>query len=320
MPALITHDAFGQDTYARLFRTIGGSRDEAEAFLLGNQGPDPLFYVVVSPRLRAFTRLGNKMHSEQPSELLAAFKQSLSVLDEDERSIGTAYALGFLCHYTLDSTMHPLVFAQEYEVCDAGEPGLSRKDGSEVHSVIESELDELVLFAKQGETVATFDPSRSILKASEHVLSVISKMYAYAVLTTYGLTIPAHMFTTAVHDFRRVQHLFHSKSGLKRQALGRVEELARPYSFLRAMSHRPLEITESAFDNRDHRAWSDPFTGEAHTESFWDLYNTALDQAERNIALFADDAFDIEAARKLTGDLDFSGKPTAASPLAHATA
>ena len=43
MPALITHDFFGRDVYDRLYTFIGGSRDEADAFLLGNQGPDPLF-------------------------------------------------------------------------------------------------------------------------------------------------------------------------------------------------------------------------------------------------------------------------------------
>ena len=36
MPAIITHDTFGQDAYARHFSSIGGTKDEAEAFLLGN--------------------------------------------------------------------------------------------------------------------------------------------------------------------------------------------------------------------------------------------------------------------------------------------
>ncbi len=52
MPALITHDAFGRDVYGRLHAFVGGTRDEADAFLLGNQGPDPLFYAVLNPRLR----------------------------------------------------------------------------------------------------------------------------------------------------------------------------------------------------------------------------------------------------------------------------
>ena len=166
MPAIITHDFFGRDVYDCLFQTIGGSRDEADAFLLGNQGPDPLFYAVASLRITQYHKLGNTMHSSKPAELLAAFKESLDVLDEEEQAVGRAYALGFLCHYALDSTMHPLVYCNEYALCDAGEPGLTRDDGSEVHGVIESEFDEMVLFVKRGDTIATFNPSREILHAA----------------------------------------------------------------------------------------------------------------------------------------------------------
>lgn len=312
MPAIITHDFFGRDVYDRLFNLIGGSRDEAEAFLLGNQGPDPLFYSVLSPRLRAHNRLGSIMHDKRPNELLAAFKRSLSVLDSVERPIGRAYALGFLCHYVLDSTAHPFVFANEYEACDAGEPGLSRADGSEVHAVIESELDELVLFRKRETTVADFNPAQEILKASDLVLRVVSKMYVYVAVTVYGEAVPADLFETAVRDFRIAQQAFHSPRGVKRAAIGRVERLVRPHSFFRAMSHRPVELTESIFDNREHRAWEDPFTGKVRTEGFWDLYDEALEQAPASIAAFDREGFDVEAARGITGDLNFSGQPVVA--------
>lgn len=313
MPALITHDFFGQDVYDRLFRDIGGTRDEAQAFLLGNQGPDPLFYAVVDPRLREHNRLGNIMHSEKPSELIKAFKDSLGILGEDELPVGRAYALGFLCHYTLDSTMHPLVFFHEYRLCDAGEPGLSRADGHEVHAVIESELDELVLFAKRGETVATFQPWREILQASDFALDVISKMYSYVALTVYGRIVPPSMFAQSVRSFRRVQRLFYSKTGAKRAAIGRVEQLVRPFSFYQSMSHRPVELTESAYDNRAHEAWENPYTGEASTAGFWDLFDGALEKALANIAAFDRDDFDLEDARELTGELDFSGRPVVAT-------
>ena len=39
MPALITHDFSGRDVYDRLYTFIGGSRDEADAFLLGQPRP-----------------------------------------------------------------------------------------------------------------------------------------------------------------------------------------------------------------------------------------------------------------------------------------
>lgn len=312
MPAVITHDFFGRDVYDRLFGTIGGSRDEAEAFLLGNQGPDPLFYSVISPQLRAHHRLGNTMHNKKPTELLKAFKDSLSVLNSAELPVGRAYALGFLCHYTLDSTMHPFVFFHEYCLCDAGEPGLTRADGTEVHGLIESELDELVLFAKREQTVATFDPSAEILKASDFVLAVVSKMYAYAAMTVYGEIVPKNLFATAVKDFRIVQRFFHSPSGRKRALVGRAEQLVRPFSFYRSMSHRPVELEASDFDNRAHEPWENPFTGEARTAGFWDLYDEALGKAQANIETFDRDDFDLEAARALTRELDFSGEPVVA--------
>lgn len=312
MPALITHDFFGRDVYDRLYTFIGGSRDEAEAFLLGNQGPDPLFYTVLSPQLREHNRLGSTMHNKKPSELLAALKNSLSILGSAEQEVGRAYALGFLCHYTLDSTMHPFVFFHEYQVCDAGEPGLSRADGSEVHGVIESELDELVLFEKRAETVATFNPSAEILNASDFVLRIISKMYAYVALAVYGEIIPATMFETAVKDFRIAQRLFYSPSGRKRAIIGRAEELLRPYSFYRSMSHRPVALTTSQFDNRAHEAWENPFTGEVRTVGFWDLFDEALEKAQDNLFAFDEDTFDLAAAREITHELDFSGEPVVA--------
>lgn len=312
MPAIITHDFFGQDVYHELHATIGETRDEYEAFLLGNQGPDPLFYTVISPSLREFHQLGSTMHNVKPTELINAFKQSLSVLTEDERPIGRAYAFGFLCHYTLDSAMHPLVFANEYAVCDAGIEGLSRSDGHEVHGTIESELDEMVLFTIRHQTIASFNPSVEILKASDFTLETVSKMYAYVAMTVYGLFIPANMYETAVRNFRFVQSLFYSPTGGKRTVISRIEELIRPYSFYRSMSHRPLAITESQFDNHEHEIWENPFTGERTDKGFWDIFADAQKRAHENIASFASAQFDLEAARAITGDLDFSGEPTAA--------
>ncbi|MEG0070372.1 MAG: peptidase [Raoultibacter sp.] len=313
MPAIMTHDFFGRDVYDELYNLIGGSRDECDAFLLGNQGPDPLFYSVISPRLAKFNNLGSTIHNEKPSEVLCALKHSLSILDETERPVGRAYALGFVCHYTLDSSMHPLVFFNEYQVCDAGVEGLSRENGNEVHGVIESELDEMVLFNKREETIATYVPAENILRASDSLLQTISKMYAYIATTVYGLFIPTSMFATAVKDFRVGQSAFYSPSGKKRSLISNLEERFRQYSFFRSMSHRAIELKESMFANHEHAQWENPFTGEYRTDSFWDIYHNALEAAKNNISTFLEPDFDLEAATQLTGNLDFSGEPTVAT-------
>ena len=247
MPAIITHDTFGQDVYGKLFELIGGSRDEAEAFLLGNQGPDPLFYAVANIRITAMHRLGSIMHDKMPNEILVSFRREIAALPEADRGIGRAYVMGFLCHYLLDSTVHPFVYSQQYALCDAGVEGLTRDAGSDVHAVIESEIDEVVLNVKRGETIATFNPSKLILRATDHVLDVISALYARMAQEVYGMSIPADTFKATTKAFRLVQSLFYSPSGLKHNLIGRVESLLRPYSFYRAMSHRNRAITTSPF-------------------------------------------------------------------------
>ena len=314
MPAVITHDRFGREALSRAWASAYDAGTERDAFLLGNQGPDPLFYLGPHPTLHAQARLGSYMHAHEPSRLLAAISHSVAAVPEDERRIARAYASGFACHYALDRVEHPFIYAQQYALCDAGVEGLSREDGSEVHAVIESELDELVLYTRTGTTVATFQPHVEILNLSDAALPVVSRQVAFIFEEAYGMSIDAGLFATAVRCFRLVQRAFDSPSGRKRAALQRIEQLVRPYSFVAAMSHRPVELEHSMFDNAAREPWTDPFTQATCTQSFFDLYDAAMDDAEVLVGAVATGELAVEQARELTRGLNFSGKPVEDAP------
>lgn len=313
MPAIITHDSFGQELYKELYSFIGEGRDEYNAFLIGNQGPDPLFYSALVPRLQSLINFGSQMHREKPNEILLAFKQSLSILSESEYLIGRAYMLGFVCHYLLDSNMHPLVYFNEYRLCDAGVEGLDRKNAAEIHATIESELDELVLYTKRGVTIAEFDPATQILRGSDFVLDTISKMYSYMAMVVFGMVLPERSFSSALKSFRRTERIFSSPLGIKRELLGRIEEMVRPYSFVRSMSPRALAVTENSFDNHEHATWENPYTKETSSKGFWDIYYETLAKAHDAFDVIDAEEFNLNAAQSITYDLDFSGNYTVAS-------
>lgn len=349
MPAIITHDTFGRDVYRELFDTIGESRDELDAFLLGNQGPDVLFYGAVNPRVAWANALGSRMHRESPTRLLSAFAESAWNTPDDiwfaalaktggrpawnpretptasARSIAVAYMLGLLCHYELDSKLHPFIYAQQWALCDAGVDGLDRGCAHEVHATIESELDELVLTVKRNETIATFDPSERILGATNHVLDVISALYFNVVREVFGMRIAPDAFRVCVKSFRQVQRLMYSSTGMKRHVIGSVETLFRRYSFLRALSHRNVRLHESIFDNREHEPWTNPETGAVSHMGFWDLYDLALIRAESDLPPLAAPPKGRTAAateqlvRRITDDLDFNGAPATARIIAAET-
>ncbi|MDO4442265.1 MAG: peptidase [Slackia sp.] len=311
MPAIMTHDFFGKDIYEKHAGAIGASDAERDAFLLGNQGPDPLFYLVLSRHMKPFFGLGSDMHKADPSKLLCALKESLDVLEDFEQTIGRAYAAGFLCHYTLDSSMHPLVYQQQFSLCDAGIEGLTRADGNEVHAEIEREFDEMVLYTKRACTIATYKPFREILKASDEVLTAIGKMYAFFCMKALRVFVPCDMFPTAVKNFRTAQKFFYSPSTAIHSIANTVETrmLHRNHSFYKSMAHRDNASATSDFDNRMHEAWENPFTHEQRTDGFWDIFDAAKTKAAANLEAFFANDFDLAAAERITHGLDFSGEP-----------
>lgn len=312
MPAVITHDLFAKDLYNEIFESVGGSRDEAEAFLLGNQGPDPLFFAAADPRYLAVRTLGSRLHRERPAAFIMALKESVRELPAHERSVGRAYALGFVGHYELDATLHPFIMAQVDALCAAGVEGLTEEDTSEVHAVIETELDELVLTAKRDETVATFNPSTATLKGAESMLDTVSRLYALAVRRAYDLDIPAGMFKSAVHANRAAYAALYSPSGVKRTVLGAAERLVRNHSMAQALSHRAQERRDSVFANSEHAPWTDPAFGTVSTASFWDLYEQARNTALAAIATVDDDGFTWKDAEEITAGRNFYGVPVVA--------
>lgn len=312
MPAIITHCFFGKDMLDTATKTIGlSSKEEKEVFVLGNQGPDPLFYIAADPRLRKFHKLGSRMHKDSPTKLIEGFRVALDGLTEDELPIGRAYAAGFLCHFALDSTTHPMIYSQQFEICKAGIEGLDMSDGSEVHAEIERDIDEAILYSKTGLTVEQWPPHTLALKSSPRALAIAGKVVSGACAFAYGLEVPDTLFSSAVREFRAIQRFAYSTGGRKRRVVELVELtlMRRRYSFYKSMSHRVRESADSVFDNTSRQTWDDPFTGETSSFSFWDLYYFAQGRAAGIMRRFFADGFTASDALAITRGLDFSGRP-----------
>lgn len=312
MPAIMTHDFFGRgvaDDVAKLMSFT--TEDERRAFLLGNQGPDPLFYLCIDPLMHKWEPLGNVMHHQKSARLILAMREAAERLEGRDRMCARAYVAGFVCHYLLDSAVHPLVYFWQDGLTHAGVDGLGPESGQVVHAEVERDLDEAVLYAATGLTVAEYKPYAEVLRASGRVLQAVDKVYFYVALWTYGKAIDPRTFSTAVKEFRLVQRVFYSASGKKTRVLAGIERLARSggHSLLGAMSHRARASAESDFDNRVHASWENPFTHEPSTASFEDLYEAARARVLPAVAEVFSADFDEAAAHELTGDLNFEGDP-----------
>ena len=73
MPAILTHDLFARGVIDDVRSVMPLSTgDERDAFRLGSQGPDPLFFLVIDPLMRRYAPLGDVMHEARPARLLVS--------------------------------------------------------------------------------------------------------------------------------------------------------------------------------------------------------------------------------------------------------
>ncbi len=166
MPGLITHNLVAAEVIGK----IGTSCEPA--FLLGSLGPDVCYFHRAMPWQRGTTReFGKKMHYSDPSRLFD-FMTDL-VLKSGDGAV-QSYVEGFLCHYALDSSVHPFVYSSipKYKI-DNG----VKYNNSFVHNLIEYKTDALILMEKRKKRIKDFDLDNVIpldgkaLKAAAYVLS-----------------------------------------------------------------------------------------------------------------------------------------------------
>lgn len=139
MPAIYAHLRFGEEVAKTLPSPYTDLINRfPEAFALGTQGPDILFYhkpmKTNDIRKRGtflHTFSGEKFFLLQGKKLLE--NVSSDGVEEIFKTNGAfaAYTCGFLCHFTLDTICHPYIDAQSSEAVS--------------HGKIESELDKAVL-------------------------------------------------------------------------------------------------------------------------------------------------------------------------------
>lgn len=275
MPAIITHHIFGEDASSLLPEGILASQEDLLAFLLGNQGPDPLWARLLATRrsVHACHTLASSMHERQMGEALMALRSCVGNLRQEDRSIGRAFALGMASHYILDGISHPLVYAQQKEIVSADPELADAQD--EVHTIIEADLDSWMLWEKRNTTVGDYCCVQALAR-TDRIDRVAGAMISQVAWEVFSIELGAAEYGLAVRDYQLLYRVIDSPTKRALRTLSRIETLFAPHSRLRALAHPIVTTGECAFANLDHRYWRNPATGEGSVASFADLFHDAL--------------------------------------------
>lgn len=268
MPACITHNLFAADVLSRLEKP---DTDKC-AWAWGAQGPDFLFChryfkTMRDKTLKTLQEYGSMLHKTSPSKTLEAMRRFVSAHDNP---VYRSYVLGFVCHYSLDSTAHPYVNARAAVLAQERE----NETPGTMHGEIEAALDTIVLRWKTGKLPGEVRLGDMFPK-NEGVQRMTARLYREVLFEVYGADVPEEALYQAAKDAHLLFAACSDRTGLKRSLFNIIEK-GRPHHIT---SHL-VPVTEDPevdFANTAHNEWV--HNGEAHTEDFFQLYDKALDLA-----------------------------------------
>lgn len=308
MPAIITHHIFGEKALAALPAGIVDGEEEKLAFLLGNQGPDPLFArILTSPsRGKVCRTLAHDMHSGRMTAALWSLHEGVAHLNAADKRTGRAFALGSLGHWLLDSVAHPFIYAQQYAVI-AQDESLAGA-GNEVHAVLESDIDSWLLWQVRGKTVEDCPPADELARTDRavRIAGALISQTAYAI---FDASVGVEEYGRAVADFETMYRLIEPAGSAENRALGKLEKLFRSHSRIEAQAHRVVRSDECPAANLAHAPWRDPWTGEIRSESFADLFVAAFERWDEAARIYVGGSRD-ELASFIDG-VNYEGKRVA---------
>lgn len=213
MPALYTHLRFGEEVaktlpppYAEIIARF------PEAFALGTQGPDILFYYkpMKSNEIRkrgTFLHMfsGEKFFLAQGEKLLEATPANSVEEILTANGAFAAYICGFLCHFTLDTLCHPYIDERSCEAVS--------------HGKIESELDKAVL-RMDGKPIRGYNTATPILDkngtkgAVAKALDVEEEAVSLAIKTMRKIN---GLFSKKCEAFHAIAHTFLKMAKMERK-------------------------------------------------------------------------------------------------------
>lgn len=271
MADFIAHDLLGE--YALRVFPAAAQREAAlhpAAFRWGLQGPDPLFFHKVY-RGSPLHQTGARLHEEKTDALFAVFAESVNRLTGSAHHIAAAYFYGFLCHYALDSTLHPYIYCRQHECLTA----MPNENPNTIHFQIESDIDCALFDKFKGDHLRLPVEAYQLTDEETAVLAVILHHLIHRVLHE---DVPTRELRPSFAKMLAYQRLFFQGGRVLRSPARMVERILKKGALL--TSHIKVGLPQWDALNESHSAWCNLWQPDIIcTESVLDLFELARDKA-----------------------------------------
>lgn len=267
-----------------------------EAYVLGAQGPDPLFTLGIFPLRKASKPkpYGKMLHTQRTG----AFLQTLLRLAKEQGPLRQAYALGFLTHYSLDSTVHPYVYANSIDA--------NGSYSSPLHMRLEKSWD--TLYHRRDGHKGTPVSMVGVAEAEAH-WEPIATLWSAAICMTYDIQIDKAEIMQAFVNTAKINRLTHSPFGIKYGIMSCFERflLRRPYMITAHIT--PRTPIHGDIENTAHLPWFPPAEADRQrNEGLPELFDTATKRAAallKAASAFFEGEMSSDALQQIIGNVGY---------------
>ena len=281
MPSLITHYIFADEAIKDMNNHLSSIvKGHPKEFNIGSSGPDFFFYYNALPwtnqkKGRIVANYGSLVHAQRINDF---FKEVFIEARDNPNHHMISHIAGLLCHWSMDKVCHPYIFYSTN----------GSTKSSYYHRQFESHLDTLVLNLKYQKDTTTFK-GYELLVYDDQTIKAIYNCYFNPLLKVYNITIDSKLIARALNHFYTAQKLMYDPNGKKKKTFETIEEKVSFIPPFISSMIVPKDLSDP-YDilNNLHRTWRHPVTNEASNQSFMELYDVALHEANTVLNLFND--------------------------------
>lgn len=280
MPATVVHAYFSQDVYDILPSTIKNKLNVDRLKTFGQSTDSLMFYnlfnILPGKRVRSFQ---NYFHTNKTQEffinLINYIKENNYINDSDVCS----FLVGAICHYVLDSTIHPYIF---YKTGYFNKKDKSTYKYNNVHAFMETFLDNDMIKRRENINPYKFKIGKFCLNTkafSKELNDTLDKVFDQ----TFEFKNMSKIYSRSLKQMKRAIVVFRQDQfGVKKffYKLADTFTSRKTFRFEAISYHYPIQDRHN-FLNENHKIWRNPTTYDmTSTESFLDLYLRSLKLAK----------------------------------------
>lgn len=273
MPFITTHSHFAKKVLEKTDTTITNAfKKKQNMYELFAQGFDPfIFYEFF--KLKKVDLQGHCHRKDTDTFFLNFIKKIKEKnLQQDPSVLASLY--GHLTHYVLDSTIHPFIVYKTGEYRKE-KPETLKYNG--LHNKMEMQIDAFLYEQQYHLPYKNFKIHKHLItreKFNKNLMNLLNEIYQ----ETFSIKNGGEKYQKGCNImYFSYKFLIVDKTGIKKFFYRLFDKITpKKENVYENFSAHITHINSSIFNN-EHKAWYNPWNKKESTESFFDLYDKALD-------------------------------------------